>query len=156
MPGFVVNGNQYTSGRNVIMGKETLTLEDAKQQIKALVEENDNFLFKNAELREKIEAWRKRSREDRSDYFSTIVELRQEWAYVIDKLNKKIYELNDQIDELNDKLEKLWYPERKTDWTIDEVVDEFDKWEKELAKVRGKIINNRRSTDHSIDAKSTG
>ena len=64
-------------------------------------------------------------------------------------MNKKIYELNDQIDELKN-------PERKTDWTIDEVVDEVDKWEKELAKVRRKIINNRRSTDHSIDAKSTG
>ena len=51
-------------------------------------------------------------------------------------------ELNDQIDELKKgsklqiaELEKLWYPERKTDWTIAEVVDEFDKWQTELAKV---------------------
>ena len=60
MPGFVVNGNQYTSGRNVIMGKETPTSwVRAIQHIEDLGKENDNFVFKNAELREEIEAWRK-------------------------------------------------------------------------------------------------
>ena len=70
MPGFVVNGNQYTSGRNVIMGKETPTSwVRAIQHIEDLGKENDNFVFKNAELREEIDELKSEIKQQEDIFF---------------------------------------------------------------------------------------
>ena len=143
MPGFVVNGKQYTSGRNVIMGTEMLTLEEAKQLIEELVEENDKFVFKNAELKEELAD---RTRE------LILGRRTRELLYESQKgLTRRIAELESKLLETEKgsklqiaELEKLWYPESKTDWTIAEVVYEFDKWQTELEKVRRRNINKRK------------
>jgi len=154
MPGFVVNGNQYTSGRNVIMGKETLTLEDAKQQIKALGEENDNFVFKNAELLEEIEAWRKETamvRQEMTRRKTVYDEVRKEFASVNAERDKLILVQIKQIDELKSEIkqqEDIWFdwkqkynalahPETvRNYWTRYEVNYELKKWQRELEKTR--------------------
>jgi chromosome segregation ATPase len=157
MPGFVVNGNQYTSGRNVIMGKETPTSwVRAIQDIKDLRKENDNFVLKNAELLEEVEirrketeTWRKETETWRKETVMVRQEMirrrtvydeaRKEFASVNHERDKLILVQIKQIEELNDWKQKyiaLAHPETKKNyWTRDKVSYELRKWQRELEKL---------------------
>ena len=138
-----MNGNQYTSGRNVIMGKETPTSwVRAIQHIEDLGKENDNFVFKNAELREEIEAWRKEIvmvRQEMIRRRTVYDEVRKEFASVNHERDKLILVQIKQIEELNDWKQKyiaLAHPETKKNyWTRDKVSYELRKWQRELEKL---------------------
>ena len=134
-----MNGNQYTSGRNVIMVRETLTLEEAKQQIEALVKKNDDFVFTIAKLREEIEAWRKENIKTYDDYLSKIDELKKGSKLRIAELESEIETKQDSVPlvdflEWKTRLLQLMYPESHK-WTEKEVLYELEKWQDELAKL---------------------
>ena len=150
MPGFVVNGNQYTSGRNVIMGKETPTSwVRAIQDIKDLRKENDNLVLKNAELLEEVEirrketeTWRKETvmvRQEMIRRRTVYDEARKEFASVNHERDELILVQIKQIEELNDWKQKyiaLAHPETKKNyWTRDKVGYELRKWQSELKKL---------------------
>jgi regulator of replication initiation timing len=96
------------------MGTEKPTLETAIKQIEELVEENDGFVFKIAELKEQIAAMEQYSRKrNNGEYLE-----RGKWWLERGKLIDQIQELDEQIYELKKgsklqiaELEKLWYPE---------------------------------------------
>ena len=150
MPGFVVNGNQYTSGRNVIMGKETPTSwVRAIRDIKDLRKDNDNLVLKNAELLEEVEirrketeTWRKETvmvRQEMIRRRTVYDEVRKEFASVNHERDKLILVQIKQIEELNDWKQKyiaLAHPEtEKNYWTRDKVNYELRKWQRELEKL---------------------